>query len=236
MLSKLCEYMPLHWVNYNINISLKNKYVYFENPKVACSSIKKTLIHAELGSDLYSRYDDKVHTPFYQSAFVKPFHLSSSQLEDIIMGGDFFKFTFSRDPYERSLSCYLEKILNKGSGYDQIEPFLTDVERFGSVTYERYLNIISNFSSYYMNSHFRPQFYQTFGDEVSMDFVGRFERFDEDFLHVLNEVGINSKYKENYMIHRVKTSEKASLYRSAVVDKLVQLIYMKDFEKFGYEY
>lgn len=234
MLNKLCEYMPLHWVNYNINISMKHKYVYFETPKVACSSIKRTLTHAELGDELFSRFGKAVHTPFFQTAFVKPYHLTNQQLEEILLGDDYFKFTFSRNPYTRSLSCYLEKMQQQRSGYEQIEPFLTATEKVEGVTYKRYLEIVSSFTPYDMNSHFRPQYHQTFGDEVDFDFVGKFENFDQDFSRVLRHIGIEFRYKEDFMPHRTNADEKVAQYRSAETDQLVQTLYADDFKKFGY--
>ena len=42
------KYMTWREFNFNTNISLKNKYVYFEVAKAACSTIKKRLLNFEI--------------------------------------------------------------------------------------------------------------------------------------------------------------------------------------------
>src|SRR5688572_11911209 len=91
-------------LNYLVNISLKLRYLYVEVPKVACSSIKRTLqqledenrsppedVHDRDASPLMAPYDS---LSLYLSAQHDP---------------RFRRFAFVRNPFTRTLSCYLDK-------------------------------------------------------------------------------------------------------------------------------
>ena len=140
--------MPWYWVNYNINISLKHKYVYFEIPKTGCTTIKRTLINWEMG-EFADRWQGKTHRNIYETPFVKPFQLEPDSLREALSGPDFFRFTFVRSPYSRLASCYLEKIVKQkvssgviykalGRSFDDenilsIQEFLDGIEKLSPI-------------------------------------------------------------------------------------------------------
>ena len=97
------------FAQYAINISLKYKYLFFETPKVACSTIKATLIQAELEDNVNFSDLDKLHIRKHSPL------ISINQIGNpltFINRKDIFKFCFVRHPFSRILSVYLEKIKN----------------------------------------------------------------------------------------------------------------------------
>jgi hypothetical protein len=221
--------MPIGWVNYNINISLKNKYVYIENPKCACTTIKQTLIAHELG-ELTQKYKATIHGDLTNSIFVKPFQLTDVQLEEILTGDEFFKFAFVRNPYTRSLSAYLDKALGPKPGYEYF--FEQSGKTKEQLTYLDFLNVLNNISCYDMNSHFRPQYYQLFGSSIGLDFIGRFETFHQDFSQVMEK--INCEVLLNYQKHKTAASDLIQQYLGVDERNLALQLYAEDFSTFNY--
>lgn len=225
--------MPLHWVNYNINISLKHKYIYFENPKVACSTIKKTLIKWELG-ELYSRWGDIIHRPLFHTAFAKPYLLHEDMLNKVFNDPEFTKFSFVRSPYTRILSCYLQKIIRKASGFAEISKYLNSKEIEENISFERFLDILLKMTDFEMNSHYRPQYSQLFGDDIELDYIGRFERFDSDFGALLRQLKGDKVSIEEHSKHKTQAQNRLFDYFNDESIEKVNQIYKKDFEKFKY--
>lgn len=228
--------MPWHWVNYNINISLKHKYVYFENPKVACSSIKKTLINYELG-ELSNRWGNVIHQPLFHSAFVKPYQLKEETFWEIINDPKYLKFSFVRSPYSRALSCYLQKIKTKASGYEQIKPFLTDSEIVSNISFQRFLEIVDEMDCYDMNSHFRPQTQQLFFKQINLGFIGKLENFNQDFANVLSKISGEDEPPITHIFsaHQTNACSKLDGYLTPEIIDLINRIYSDDFTHYGYQ-
>ena len=101
-LFEILKTVDVNWFNAAVNISLKGRYVYVENPKVASSTIKSKL-HA---NELHGLRNIRVgpHPDITQSPFIKPYQLPPHQLREILFGGEFFKFTFVRNPFDRFVS------------------------------------------------------------------------------------------------------------------------------------
>lgn len=233
LISQLCHQMPWYWVNQNIHISLKHKYVYFETPKVGCSSIKKTLIKFETG-ELYEKYDLPIHPVPFSSVFVKPFQLSEKQLSDILKDKTFFKFTFVRDPYSRALSGYLDKMVGQLSGYTQMIALMADKEVGDSVEFLEFLQTLQQMQPHAMNSHFRPLSNQLFSGLVDFDFIGKFESYSDDFGFVMSKLGVPEELHETVVFHQTSATEKLQRYYSSAEVELVKNIYAEDFRWFGY--
>jgi len=144
--------------HYAVHVSLMHKYIFVENPKVACSTIKKTLQGLELNDSEYSRDES-------QGLHMRDFSplLSLRQLSDFEVyfeRDDFVVFCFVRNPYARLLSGYLDKIQGprhslefkagvlKTLGYDEI-----DLDQH--VTFEEFISVIEKQTPFEMDYHWR---------------------------------------------------------------------------------
>lgn len=233
--------MPWHWVNYNINISLQHKYVYIEVPKAACTTIKATLSNYELDAlspqwEATGKKGRRVHRGIFESPFIKPYQLSAEQFENILLGDEFFKFTFVRSPFSRTLACYLDKIVKKSPIDDPIRQSINSRNPASSdVNFTDFLQIISEMEPYNMNSHYRQQYFQTFGDAIRFDFIGRQESFEQDFKRARKKIGCPDS---NYKIankHKTNASQAIQQYFTETSLNLTEKIYAVDFEHFGYK-
>ncbi|MGB3508471.1 MAG: sulfotransferase family 2 domain-containing protein [Microcoleaceae cyanobacterium] len=102
----------------------KYKLLYVETPKAACTKIRTLLILLNRGyedPELAEFLQTTKPVPYYHWEFgiVDNYNLSKLELFDVF-NSDYFKFTFVRNPYDKLVSAYSNKILKPhllGNGY-----------------------------------------------------------------------------------------------------------------------
>lgn len=235
-IEKYLVYINREEFEYDINISLKYKYIYVETAKVGCSTIKDTLQRIELD------YPDLVRDDFEDihlrncSPLLTP--SQTCGLDRLLNNPDFFVFCFVRNPYTRLLSVYLDKIVK---GFPQKRIILaamgedpSDLSK--SVSFQDFVDVICEQDVSQMNPHWRIQYYQTFQDSINYDFIGRLERFQDDFDYVMRSIKDDSSdCFRSERRHATNSNELLSeFYNNEIQDKVFNK-YKIDFEYFGYE-
>src|SRR5215217_7822421 len=175
----------------------ERKFVYLWIHKVACSSVKAVLL------PLF----DLDPTPFERTLKDGTRHFV---VHDVFKGSGYqigkerfvrdldnryryyFKFAFVRNPWDRLLSCYLDKIARR-----TLPPYILasgrrgGVEFYASMPFSEFVDAVCQIPDDAADGHFRPQHLTVCGPngEPMADFVGRFENLREDFVRVAQEVG-----------------------------------------------
>ena len=226
-------------VNYLINISDKYQFVYVETPKVACSSIKKTLQKIELN-------ESKTQLPINphnkkKSPLQAPYDLTIWRMKKALTSREYFRFSFVRNPYSRVLSAYLNKVGNPAERErlffrNQLE--LTSNEE---LSFLDFLKIILQQTPDKMDIHWCPQSDLLGYAKIKYDFIGRFENFNEDFQFVIAKILEKEPHKIKDIIavdqtHQTNANNYLGEYLTKEAQSLIQKIYQKDFENFGYSY
>ena len=229
------RYLSHGEVDHTIHISLKNRYLYVETPKVACSTLKLTLARLELEDTDYYRED--IHNR-YLSPLIRPAQVGD--FGKFLQRPDILKFCFVRNPFARLLSCYLNKFVvrrDKGivgellrqKGLDQ-----TDLDR--EIPFETFVSCIEETPISMMNAHWRPQYYQTLQDTIDYDVIGRLERMEEDMLRIGEMLSIDLlPYMKSWDLHQTGARDQLEDFYSEDLRRRVVKIYEKDFEYFGYD-
>lgn len=146
----------------------------------------------------------------------------------------FYKFTFVRNPWDRTLSAY--KFLQQGGMHHLDRKFCDDV--LGQ--YETFEDFVLNWltpENVRNWVHFIPQYLYIYDESLNLkvNFVGRFEELNKDFETVRNVVGFGSPLK-----HLNKTQdENKKNYRESYTPEMVEVIkevYKKDIELFYYQF
>ncbi len=234
-IGKYSIYVPPSNFDYSVNISLKYNYLYTETPKVGCSTIKTTLQKMELNDpDFYREDFEDIHNRNF-SPLLKPSQIGSFEK---FITGSVFKFCFSRNPYSRLLSAYLEKIKSNKPQKRQILLHLgknySDIDQ--EVSFDEFVNVVCEQPIINMNHHWRVQYYQTFQEFIEYDFVGKLENFSDDFKIVLAKLNKNyAHFLKDERRHSTRASDHLSKFYTPSLIKIVQDKYAKDFEYFGYE-
>jgi len=233
-LSKFARFTTLEELNYAVNVSLKNKYVFVETAKVACSTIKLTLQRLELEDKYFKRevFQD-VHVRAYSPL------LSLQQVPDferLFINDDYFRFCFVRNPYERILSAYLNKIkgnsmMEKSIILSQLGHDMRDLSI--PVSFEQFISAIEKQPVSMMNNHWRHQYYSTYQDTINYHFIGKLEKFDEHFSYVMEKVGASPYYIKEAR-HATGSSSKFNEYYTDDLLERVYNVFQIDFETFRY--
>jgi len=163
-------------------------------------------------------------------------HLAVRDYQIVLTRSEFnqyFKFTFVRNPWDRLYSAYT--FLKRGGlhGDDSEWPIrnLTSIGNFEDfVTHKLDVNFI------YADFHFTPQFefLRSRGRQPAVDFVGRFERMEEDFYKICKILKVTRQLmKMNVSQDREK--DYRNVYSRKMVQK-VEKLYRRDIDIFSYKF
>lgn len=226
---------------YALYISNRYRYVYVDNPKTGCSSLKSALVELEtrgIRPDM-DCYDWTVVHNRDRSPLLQLTGLGSLRpLSDLVEQGYRF-FSFVRNPYTRLLSGYRDKIRKPhyrqellrlmGKPPDQLEY---------PISFAEFVQIITAQSDYNMNPHWRPQTTQILHELIDYSFLGRFEQYNTDFVRLFQHLGIeedNMPALRNLNWNQDGSAVDLSEYYTPAVKEQVYQRYRKDFDALGYE-
>jgi hypothetical protein len=202
-------------------------YIYVNNPKCGCSTVRRTLWAAEHALGLVGAPG---HPHELQAQL--PFD-SGTQCWD--RDEPQFVFTFVRNPYARVLSAYLDKAV----GFRDPNVWVHFAARHGlgqddEPSFGEFLNLIAAESPERMDPHWRPQTYATGIGVVPYDFVGALETFEEDLRFVIRRVFGHQMPIDAFMGHKTGAAQQIAKYYGRAEKALVQRIYEIDFAELGY--
>jgi hypothetical protein len=233
-------------MKYKYIVHNERKFVYLWSHKVACSSVKAAFLPLfDLDTTPFERTlkDGTRHFSVHQIFGASDHQIGKEQL----LAGldkqyrDYFKFAFVRNPWDRLLSCYFDKVVRK-----RLVPKVAasavraGVEFYANMPFAEFVEAVHQTPDESANAHFRSQYLTVCGPEGKpmADFVGRFENLREDFARVAEEIGVPGL--ELPERNRKSVSKRGSRhYREFYDERLQSLIherYVKDVETFGYSF
>lgn len=137
----------------------------------------------------------------------------------------YFKFAFVRNPWDRLVSCWKNKVIDANSFR------FSDAQLLEMQSFKNFVKFVGNQDLAKCNHHYRLQ--SKLIDMNNVDFIGRFERFEEGLTKVTEKIGIEytkthqnmSKNKTGYMQY----------YDDRLQQKVADL-YRRDIDMFQYEF
>jgi hypothetical protein len=221
-------------MRYRIDAILLESYhaVYIKTPKVACTSIK-TVLAPLLGIDLKTTQGNP-----HEAAWPTP--VPPSGPSGPLFPG-LFAFAFVRNPWDRLVSCYRDKIGGEVDGYTSfsIRPGVADcLARFDTfvagMSFEAFVHAVADIPDEEADEHFRSQttFVTNEDGQLAVDFVGRYERLADDFRYVEQQIGFPVT-----QLPRLQTARKRARYAEFYTPETQQLVaerFRGDIEMFGY--
>jgi hypothetical protein len=200
-------------LEYSFKQFVQHKCIFFHIPKSAGISVTLALF-GNLGGG-------HKNAQFFKCLFAKSF-------------SSYYKFAFVRNPYTRLVSAY-EYLRKADSDFLNDKKFKENVlNKFQ--TFDDFVEFWL-FDNFYKSQapHFRTQFsFISLNGKVVVDFLGRYERLNDDFQKVANHLNIKTKLPtENVTVYDKQSYFEKYYYNQKTV-ALVQEIYKVDFEHFGY--
>ncbi len=225
-------------------VSDEHKFIYFVVQKVACTSVK-TALAPLFGMDVAEAEANRpgkdtprymVHRLFRDSGY----QIDGKQFLDRLDGEykDYFKFAFVRNPWDRLVSCYSDKIFGTGRGMGY-KP-RAGVKLYRDMPFDEFVEGVHAIPDEDANSHFRSQ-YEVLcprGDkQVVADFVGRFENLAGDFEFAMEAAGVTREHEIPHMLR--SDGRRSRPYAEFYDDRLKKLVHERfrdDIEIFEYSF
>jgi len=135
-------------------------------PKAACTSIKRLLAHT------YMKPEDK---PLHRMLGYKQ---SVHRLRDGGYRKGYFKIAICRNPWERAMSTYMDKVIEKKLG--------TRLESHGfykGMSFYEFIQHLSQIPDFGSDKHIKSQYFTVFRDGPP-DFLARVETLGEDWKQI----------------------------------------------------
>jgi hypothetical protein len=191
--------------------------------KAGHSSVVLNLAKAQYGEDL-DIGGAKKH------AFAKPSSLSRDEVERL---DEYFKFTLVRNPYTRTLSAYLDKVVR---GKVVPEP----LARSTSGRAPSFLDFCLYLEDGGLHDalHWAPQTAQMVIPVSAFDKIARLESFNEDFDAVLRHIGLGERLEAlgigKYDAHKTQSDQKRDQYYCSRSRDIIARLMADDFRLLGY--
>jgi hypothetical protein len=197
------------------------------------------------GRSIYSGYPDR-----YKCVFIHIPKTAGTSVTKALFGTDsrhvtwdkyyhanrrkftrYFKFAFVRNPWDRLLSGF---IFLKRGGMDPADSIWASRNLECIDTFEQFVHEWVNEVNIWSWVHFLPQHYFVCDQSMQcvLDFVGRMENLQSDFLTVSIRLGRNATLPDT---NRTRSDHYSRHYTDAMRDRVAQ-IYQDDIRLFGYQF
>lgn len=159
------------------------------------------------------------------------------QWRNMIQDPDVFSFTMVRNPFDRLVSGWKNKMRlneNKIGYFEQLGVDDEETRREVSQDFAAFVNRLPG-SRLLMNDHFAPQssLIENLPDSA---FIGRFERYAEDLQFIASKLGMELGFEDIVKKNATKNREHYSDYYTPELVELVTSMYAEDLDRFGYTF
>ena len=140
---------------------------------------------------------------------------------------DYFKFSIVRNPWDRLVSTWNDKVQHQWSEHDKNPYRIKVFKKYKDKDYDFFVkNVIPS-------EDIHTECLSNLIDLKVVDFIGRFENFQQDFHTICDKIGI----PQQQLPHRNATKHKHyTEYYDDETRKIVAEKYAKDIEYFNYEF
>ena len=209
----------------------QKRLVYISIPKVACTSIKTALFEqsSSLNTGRESYMD--IHK---DSATFCTHSLSTEQRK-------YYKFAFVRNPLERLISCYKDKVARPvqhtgkyyfDSAFNNKMIWTLFGDKFRpDMSFDEFVALVARIPDLLADGHFRSQ-YSILAPHghLSVDYVGKFEQLEQDWAPLAQKHNLPPLSEHN----PTKPSEWREYFHDQSTLELAEKRYQRDLDDFGY--
>ncbi|MBL8907347.1 MAG: sulfotransferase family 2 domain-containing protein [Rhizobiales bacterium] len=227
--------MNLRDVDLRCVVIPEHKVLYHRIPKNGNSSLVSTMLNIFEGGELAERIEDKRYS---KKVVQNVSELTRAQVDDL---GAFTKFLIARNPYDRTLSAYLSKVVKR---YPKLKPEHPlkrdaggDAGGTGPPDFEGFCRYLAK-GGLYVDHHWSPQHDYLVLPIADYDFVARLETIDADFPPIVARIApwrdAKTLVREDAP-HRTSAASKRAQFYTDASYAIVAELFARDFEVFGYD-
>ncbi|SRR6266480_1679488 len=215
-------------------VSLKHRYLFTSNEKVANSTLRATFQNLECDGKLPPHYKQfkRWTGPLLQPSDVPDF-------AGILSDPSVRKFCVVRHPYTRLISCYRDKLESRTDASYRRK--MRELGFFPSrrISFAEFLHAISKQHQTEMNSHWRIQYHNVFMDIIRYDEIIRYEELNSRLSGLVAELYPDKGRASTAILLRNRKPESSEglldAYFTPELRTLAAQIYRPDFEAFDYK-
>ena len=213
------------------HISLKLGYFFRSTPKVASSSLLTTLHKLELEDRAFAHtpagaVHDRGNSPLAAPAQVADI--------DALLDGELLRFCFVRNPVDRFISAYLDKVRPSGGGLGPMVAAAHGLPPESEVTIMQFAEVVAHQPRPDMDPHYSVQAWHLASDLIEYDLIGRFEHYDRDLAELGRRLGVDLASWESRIDHHWTGPKLYSHFLEPDLMAIIVQTYQEDFERFGY--
>jgi chondroitin 4-sulfotransferase 11 len=206
------------------------KLAYLETPKVACTAIKMVLAHASgISFERGEGFEYLLH--------IHPqWHREAGRLNRAQSG--YYRFSFVRNPFDRLVSCYRQKILFTPTAKTRSPHFHGYFFAIPpNISFADFVERVSQIPDALADAHFKSQHTMLYsGDELQVDYLGKFEQLEADWRPIAERYRLDPVLEPaNVSKTKPGCPRDYRLYYTEPLARLVYERYRKDVHLFGYE-
>ena len=171
---------------------------------------------------------------------------------------NYYKFTFVRNPLERLLSAYLDKMatpipynlrLNLNNYPMKLQQEILNATNNGLYSYrkgtfqlhmpfEEFIQWIIDTDQDMINEHYAPLIVNAQPCRIRYDFYGNFKLYDSEMGHLIKKLDANPKYFPTSATHKSgnKTEDLVQQYYSQLPEDLRQQLFHKFYQELDFYY
>ncbi|XP_053545540.1 carbohydrate sulfotransferase 8-like [Bombina bombina] len=220
------------------------KLIYCEVPKVGCSNWKRIILLLNVNATATA--DDLKHDAVHTTLLLK--RLSDySSAEQRQFFNNYTKVMFTRDPMNRLVSAYRDKLHHDEPYYGKKlvhtikGMFREDINSTEKVTFEEFVQFILQEKTKYRDIHWKPMYQLCDPCNIHYDIIGKYETMNQDAEYVLKTIRAPKHLKYPSIKHypdESRTNEKMTADHfknlSSVILKGLLYLYRHDFSMFEY--
>jgi hypothetical protein len=219
---------------YHSRASIKHKYLTVAVPKVACSTIKRTLhVFEGLGQA------ERLALEHGAGEEMRLSRLSKKAATDALNSPEWLRFVFVRNPYDRLLSAWKSKISSShDTHYEAVRQEMRARLGHHDVTFGDFVRCLTSSADAGLQAdgHWERQTVVGLHDVIDYDVIARFENFAAEFRAILQRLGAPA---DVVALADEVTNPTEPMPLTAAYDSdlaaIVYTYYREDFERFGYE-
>lgn len=209
------------------------KLIYIPIPKVACTSIKLAL-----ESDNCSKDSENYETymGIHSNASAKYEKLSIKDLNN------YYKIAFVRNPFDRIVSCYEDKVLKPkqhhglyyfSTGYNNVLLKILYGSKFHEkMSFLEFASLVARIPDTISDVHFRSQYsFLHKNNKIIPGYIGKFESMTEDWDSITHDFNVGELPVKN----KSQRNTWQNYYVSREIIDLIAKRYNKDIQAFGYQ-
>lgn len=230
LLATLDGRVQRHRVNPRILVSEAQRFVFYRIPKAGHSTVGHSVLHHD------PSVSDAERAALEAAGEKIGVYLHPRQIgvrRSRAAWRHYFLFTFVRNPFHRTLSAYLDKIVRDRPPAEK-NLGAARTEEGTAIGFAEFLERLEA-GALYHGPHWAPQVALLPRDRSRLDFVGRLERIDNDLPALLQRLfSVHDVEVRNWDVHRTGSGTQLERYYDAAAVDRVRALFHEDFAAFGY--